>query len=75
MHVYFSKESFSYLQPYSGPSIIMGGDLEITTKWFGRIDLNNGYFNNVLFVPKIEENTFFVYQMTHTGSAKRVTFT
>ena len=39
------------------------------------IDLDDGYFNNVLFVPDLEENLVSLYQMNHTGESKRVTFT
>ena len=53
----------------------MGDDSEIQAKGIGRIDLEDGYFNNVLFVPDIEANLLSVYQMDHTGESKRVTFT
>ena len=69
------KYSFSSIHPYSGPSILMGDDLEIQSKGIGRIDLEDGYFNNVLFVPNLAENLLSVYQMKHTGESKRVTFT
>ena len=48
-----SSSSFSTLHPYSGPSILMGDDSEIQAKGVGRIDLEYGYFNNVLFVHDI----------------------
>ena len=67
--------SFSSLHPYSGPSILMGGDSEIPTKDISRINLDNGYLDNVLFVPDIAKNLIFVYQMNHTSFSKRVTFT
>ena len=44
------QDSFSSLYPYSGPSILTGEDSEIQAKGIGRIDLEDGYFNNVLFV-------------------------
>ena len=53
----------------------MGDDSEIQAKGIGRIDLEDGYFNNVLFVPNIAVNLLSVYQMTHTGTTNRVTFT
>ena len=58
----------------SGPTIQMGDDSEIQSKGIGRIDLKDGYFNNVLFVLDLEVNLLSVYQMTHTGESKRVTF-
>ena len=68
-------DSFSALHPYSGPSILMGDDSEIQAKGIGRIDLEDGYLNNVLFVPDLAANLLSVYKMTHNGTSKRVTFT
>ena len=67
--------SFSSLHPYSGPSIPMDDDSEIQAKGIGKIDLEDGYFNNVFFVPDLVLNLLSMYQMTHTGESKRVTFT
>ena len=40
-----------------------------------KINIEDAYFNNVLCVPNLATNLLSVYQMTHTGKAKRVTFT
>ena len=40
----------------------------------GRIDLDHGKFNNVLYVLGFASNLLSVYQMTHTGSPKKVMF-
>ena len=69
------QDSFSALHPYNGSSILMGDDSKIPTKGIGRIELDNGYFNNLLCVPNIAEKILSFYQMTHTSIAKRVTFT
>ena len=53
----------------------MGVDSEIHTKGIGRINLEHGYFNAVLYVKDIAKKLLLVYQMTHRGEAKRVTFT
>ena len=42
----------------------------IQAKGVGRIDIEDGYFNNVLFVPDLAVNLLLVYQMTHNGEAK-----
>ena len=68
------QDSFSSLYPYSGPSILVGDDLEIQSKEIGRIDLEDGYFNNVLFVLDISVNLLYVYKMKHTVISKRVKF-
>ena len=47
----------------------------IQAKGVGRIDIEDGYFNNVLYVPDLAVDLLLVYQMTHNGEAKRVTFT
>ena len=59
-------DSFSTLHPYSGTSILMGDDSEIPTKGIGCTDLDNGYFNNVLYLPSIVETLLSIYQMTHS---------
>ena len=69
------QDSFSAMYPYSDPSILMGDDSEIQAKGMRKIDLEDGYFNNVLFVPNLAVNLLLVYQMRHTGESKRVTFT
>ena len=53
----------------------MGDDSKIPAKGIGKINLNNGYFNNVLYVPNIAANLLYVYQMKCTGTTNRVTFT
>ena len=53
----------------------MGDDSEIQTKGVGRIDLEHGYFSDVLYVPYSVANLLSFYQMNHIGEGKRVTFT
>ena len=52
----------------------MGDDSLIDSLGKGRIDLDHGKFNNVLCVPGLASNILLVYQMTHTGSPKKVIF-
>ena len=40
----------------------------------GRIDLDHANFSNVLYVLGLASNLLSVYQMTHTGSRKKVIF-
>ena len=47
-------------------------EVEIFDIGKGRIDLDNGSFNDVLYVPCLTSNLFLLYQMTHTGSPKKV---
>ena len=53
----------------------MGYKLEIQTNGIGSIDLENGYFSDVLYVPYFAANFLSLYLMTHTGEEKRVNFT
>ena len=52
----------------------MGDDSTIISKGQGTVDLENGYFSNVLYVPSLALNLLSVYYMTHTGVPKRVSF-
>ena len=68
-------ELFYFMHLNSGPTIRMGDDSEIQTKGIGRIDLEHGFFSDVLYLPELATNLLSVYQMTHIGEANRVTFT
>jgi hypothetical protein len=41
----------------------------------GRVDLGHGLFQDVLHVPNISMNLLSIYQITHSGSRKKVEFT
>ena len=69
------RELFSSMDSNTGPAVRMRDGSEIHTKGIGRIDLEHDYFSEVLYVPYLAEKLFLVYQMTHTGEEKRVTFT
>ena len=73
-HMVSSKESFSTLTLSKWPNIHMGDDSQIPAKGRDSIKIQHGEFKNILYVPSLVANLFFVYQMTHTGSPKRVTF-
>ena len=73
-HMVSSKESFSTLTLSKGPNIHMGDDSQIPVEGRGSVKSKHGDFKNVLYVPPLIANLLFVYQMTHTGSPKRVTF-
>ena len=52
----------------------MGNNSKFETKGKGSIKLEHGKFKDVLHVPSLAANLLSVYQMTHTGSPKRVIF-
>ena len=64
----------SSLDMLKGPSIVLGDDSLTESKGKGRIDLDHGKFNNVLYVPGLASNLLSVYQMTRTRSPKKVIF-
>ena len=70
-----TKEAFSSLDDSNGPKIVLGDDSEGEYKGKGRIDLDHGSFNNVFYVTGLAANLLSAYQMTHTGSPKKVVFT
>ena len=54
-----------------GPPIVLGDDSLTDSLRKGRIDLDHGKFNNVLYVLGLASN-ISVYQMNHTGFPKKV---
>ena len=69
-----SKESFSSLDISGVPSIHMGDDSQIPAVRKGSVKFEHGVFKNVLYVPSMEANMFFIYYMTQSVSQKKVTF-
>ena len=74
-HMASSKESFSSLHAYSGPPILMGDNSAVAATGQGRVQFEDGSFENVLHIPRLSVNLLSVYQMTHTGSGRKVEFT
>ena len=69
-----TKKELSSLDMSKGPPIVLGDDSLIDSLDKGRIDLDHGKFINVLYVPGLASKLLLVYQMTHTGSPKKVIF-
>ena len=69
------KDSFSSLETNKSIPIHMGDDSTIISEGQGTIDLENGFFfSKGLYVLSLAANILSVYQMTHTGMPKRVSF-
>ena len=68
------KDSCSSLDTSKSIPIHVGDDSTIILKGQGTINLEHGYFSNVLYVPSLASNLLSVYQMTHTEVPKRVSF-
>ena len=73
-HIMAIKDYFSSFDTNKSIPIHMGDDSTIISKGQGIINLEHGYFFNVLYVPSLASNLLSVYQMTHTGVPKRVSF-
>ena len=68
------RDSFSSLETSKSIPIHMGDDSTIISEGQGMVDLENGYFSNVLYVPSLASNLLSVFQMTHTRFPKRLSF-
>ena len=73
-HMMVEKDSFSSLETGKSIPIHMGDDSTIISEGQGTVDLENEFFSNVLYVPSLASSLLSVYQMTHTGVPKRVSF-
>ena len=52
----------------------MGDDSIIITEGQGTVNLEHGFFSNVLYVPSLPSKLLSVYQMKHMGVPKRDSF-
>ena len=73
-HMTVERDSFSSLETGKSIPIHMGDDSTIISEGQGTVDLEHGYFSNVLYVPSLASNLLSVYKMTHMGVPKRVSF-
>ena len=71
-HMVSSKDLFSSLSVKEGPTLHMGDDSQILAAGNGTIKVTHCVFRDVLYVPSLAANLLSVYQMTHTGSPKKV---
>jgi hypothetical protein len=53
----------------------MGDNSQVEVTGKGRIELTNRSFKNMLHIPKLFDNLLSMYQMTNSGTGKRVLFT
>ena len=55
--------------------IFVGDDRSLSVVGSGIVPVENGHFSDVLCVPNISCNLLSIYQITHLGEGKIVTFT
>ena len=73
-HMVSTRETFSSLDNLKGPKIVLGDDSLTNTMGKGRIDLDHGYFKDVLYVPHFSSTLVLAYQITHIGSPNKFIF-
>ena len=69
-----SRESLYPLKTTNVLSIHLGDDTQIWAEGNGSINLKHAVFKYVRYVPSLDANFLYVYQMTHTGPPKCVVF-
>ena len=73
-HMMAARNSFSSLEIAKSITIHMGDDSTIISEGQGTVNIEHGYFSNVLYVPSLASSLLSVYQMRHTGVPKRFSF-
>jgi hypothetical protein len=73
-HMTKEKPIFSTLNECNTKKIFVGDDRSLSVVGSGKIQVDNGHFNDVLCVPSISCNLLSVYQITHSGEGKIVEF-
>ena len=66
---------FSTMHECTAKQIFVGEDRSLSVVGSGTVRIENGHFSDVLCVPRISCNLLSVYQITHYGKGKTVTFT
>ena len=71
-HMGSSKEDCSSLNHSKVPHIFVGNDTKMEVEGKGNVEMENGEFQNVLYVPNQSSNLLSIYQITHLGDGHRV---
>jgi hypothetical protein len=70
-----SKDEFSSIKERTRSPIYLGDATLAKVCGEGIVDLEGGYFKNVLHVPSLSVNLLSIYHITHFGSGRKVEFT
>ena len=73
-HMGSSKQYFSSLNQSKVPHIFIGNNTKMEVGGKGNVEMENGEFQNVLYVPNLSSNLLSIYQITHLGDGHRVEF-
>ena len=52
----------------------MGDNTKMEVEGKGNMEMENGEFQDVLYVPNLSSNLLSIYQITHLGDGHRVEF-
>ena len=69
-----SQDLFSSFEASPTLHILMGNNNVMTVCGKGSIDIDDGTFHDVLFVPYFPSNLLSIYQITYSGIGKTVEF-
>ena len=70
-----SQGVFSTIEASSFLHILTGNDTTIAVCGNGSVAIQDGVFNDVLYVPYLSANLLSISQITHSGSGKIIEFT
>ena len=73
-HMGSSREDFSSLNQSKVPHIFVGDDTKMEVEGKGHVEMENGEFKYVHYVPHLSSNLLSIYQITHLGDGHRLEF-
>ena len=62
-----SKRYFSSMTPSKLPHIFVGDDTKVEVEGNGEVEMENGAFKDILYIPNLTSNLLSIYQITHCG--------
>jgi hypothetical protein len=74
-HMVASKDEFSSIEESTRSSIYLGDATPTKVCREGIVDIEGGFFTNVLNVPSLFVNILSIYNITHFRSVRKVEFT
>jgi hypothetical protein len=73
-HMVKDRDIFSSLNECNTKKIFVGDDRSLSVEGYGKVQVKNGHFNDVLCVPSLSCNLLSVYQITYSGEGKTIEF-
>ena len=73
-HMGSSRDDFCALNKSQVPHIFVGDDTKMEVEGKGNVEMENGEFRDVLYVPNLSSNLLSIYQITHHGDGHKVQF-